>query len=108
VKRYDRLSTKAALEAIPGFRWCIAKDCKSGQVHDEGDTTPKFRCVGCKKTHCMVHQIAWHKGETCAQYDYRYVSLCPTVREKDGVVWLTVIIERITKLRKQKKAQVEN
>ena len=74
------------MEAIPGFRWCIAKDCKSGQVHDEGDITPKVRCVGCKKTHCMVHQIAWHKGETCAQYDYRYVSSCPTVRGKDGGV----------------------
>lgn len=109
VNRYDRLSTKAALEAIPGFRWCIIKGCKSGQVHDEGDTVPKFRCVGCKKSHCITHQVAWHKEETCAQYDYRYVSsLCPTLCGKDGRVWLTVMTERIAKSEKQKKAQVEN
>ncbi|KAF2876945.1 hypothetical protein BDV95DRAFT_465034, partial [Massariosphaeria phaeospora] len=70
-RRYDRLSTKAALESIPGFRWCIAKGCKSGQVLDEQHRTPRFRCVACKASHCIVHQIPWHKGETCAEYDYR-------------------------------------
>ncbi|KAF2741249.1 hypothetical protein EJ04DRAFT_242 [Polyplosphaeria fusca] len=70
-RRYDRLSTRAALEAIPGFRWCIAKGCKSGQVHDEGQATPRFRCTSCRASHCVVHQVRWHKGETCAEYDYR-------------------------------------
>lgn len=72
-RRYDRLATRAALEAIPGFRWCIAKGCKSGQVHDEGSGTPRFKCVSCKASHCVVHGIMWHKGETCTEYDYRYV-----------------------------------
>ncbi|KAF2656696.1 hypothetical protein K491DRAFT_578106, partial [Lophiostoma macrostomum CBS 122681] len=72
-RRYDRLSTRAALESIPGFRWCIAKGCNSGQIHDEGTLTPRFRCVACKASHCVVHQVPWHKGETCAEYDYRYV-----------------------------------
>lgn len=71
LSRYDRLSTRAALEAIPGFRWCIAKGCKSGQVHDEWDRTPRFRCVACKASHCVAHQIPWHRKESCAQYDYR-------------------------------------
>jgi hypothetical protein len=74
VERYDSLATKAALEAIPGFRWCIAKNCKSGQVHGNGDAKVKFCCVGCKKSHCIKHQVTWHKGETCAQYEYRYVT----------------------------------
>ncbi|KAF1365876.1 hypothetical protein EJ07DRAFT_92584 [Lizonia empirigonia] len=68
-RKYDKLSAKAALEAISGFRWCIMKGCKSGQVHDEA--SKKFRCVGCKQSHCVEHNIAWHKRETCAQYDYR-------------------------------------
>ncbi|KAF2270912.1 hypothetical protein CC78DRAFT_5996 [Lojkania enalia] len=68
-RRYDRLSTKATLEAIPGFRWCMAKNCKSGQVHEEA--TPRFRCLACKASHCIAHNIPWHKGETCAEYDYR-------------------------------------
>ncbi|KAF2109151.1 hypothetical protein BDV96DRAFT_472576, partial [Lophiotrema nucula] len=71
LKRYERLSSRAAMEAIPGFRWCIAKGCKSGQVHDEGYLTPRFRCVACKASHCVVHEVKWHKGETCAEYDYR-------------------------------------
>lgn len=71
--KYDKLSAKAALEAISGFRWCIMKGCKSGQVHDEASN--KFRCVGCKQSHCVEHNIAWHKRETCAQYDYRFVVL---------------------------------
>ncbi|KAF2797013.1 hypothetical protein K505DRAFT_322868 [Melanomma pulvis-pyrius CBS 109.77] len=70
-RQYDRLSTRAALEAIPGFRWCIAKGCKSGQVHDGWNSTPRFRCVACKASHCVAHQIPWHRKETCAQYDYR-------------------------------------
>ncbi|ORY02460.1 hypothetical protein BCR34DRAFT_591901 [Clohesyomyces aquaticus] len=70
-RRYDKLSTKAALEAIPGFRWCTTKGCKSGQVHDETNSTPKFKCVSCKVEYCVVHNRRWHKGETCAQFDYR-------------------------------------
>lgn len=70
--RYDRLSTKAAFESIPGFRWCIAKGCKSGQVH-EGVAEPQFICMGCGKSHCVRHNVPWHRNETCAQYDYRYI-----------------------------------
>jgi hypothetical protein len=70
-RKYDKLSAKAALEAIPNFRWCIMRGCKSGQVHE--GSTRRFRCVSCKKSHCIEHEMAWHKGETCAEYDYRYV-----------------------------------
>lgn len=68
-RRYDRLSVKAAFEAIPNFRWCTAKGCKSGQVHPPESS--KFRCKACKKSHCIHHGSAWHKGETCGEYDYR-------------------------------------
>jgi hypothetical protein len=69
---YDALTTKAAYDRIPNFRWCINKDCDSGQVHASGK--PKFRCQACKKSHCVEHGVVWHKGETCGEYDYRYVS----------------------------------
>ncbi|KAF2823507.1 hypothetical protein CC86DRAFT_68760 [Ophiobolus disseminans] len=68
-RRYDNLTTKAKYDAIPNHRWCIAKNCKAGQVHPPG--TAKFRCKTCKKTHCVVHGVMWHKGETCQEYDYR-------------------------------------
>ncbi|KAF2709796.1 hypothetical protein K504DRAFT_477016 [Pleomassaria siparia CBS 279.74] len=70
-RRYDKLNTRAAMEAIPGFQWCIAKGCRSGQIHEGENLMPRFKCVECKASHCIPHQIKWHKGETCAQYDYR-------------------------------------
>ncbi|OCL11781.1 hypothetical protein AOQ84DRAFT_335379 [Glonium stellatum] len=70
-RKYDRLSTKAALETIPGFRWCTIKGCKSGQVHDAGPEAPIFECMKCRILQCVVHNRRWHEGETCAEYDYR-------------------------------------
>lgn len=70
-KRYDVLSTRAALEEIPGFTWCLAKDCSSGQVHEDPSAAPRFACVNCKARFCLTHGVKWHKGETCAEYDYR-------------------------------------
>jgi hypothetical protein len=68
-RRYDKLTTKAVYDSIPNYRWCIIKGCKSGQVHPPG--TSRFRCQSCRKSHCVVHLTAWHKGETCEEYDYR-------------------------------------
>jgi hypothetical protein len=68
--KYEALATKAAMEAIPGFRWCIGKRCDSGQVH-EGEGT-RFVCAKCKAEHCVMHDVPWHKKETCAEYEYRY------------------------------------
>ncbi|KAF2815032.1 uncharacterized protein BDZ99DRAFT_189117 [Mytilinidion resinicola] len=70
-RKYDRLSTKAALEAIPGFHWCPSKNCTSGQVHDSGYESPKFECIACQRRYCVVHNRRWHEGETCAEFDYR-------------------------------------
>ena len=27
--------------------------------------------MACKKSHCTQHNVAWHKRETCREYDYR-------------------------------------
>jgi hypothetical protein len=72
--KYDKLCAKVAFEAIPGFHWCIMKGCRSGQVH--GNASNKFCCVKCKRNHCIKHNTAWHKGETCREYDYRFVKSC--------------------------------
>jgi hypothetical protein len=36
---------------------------------------PKFKCKACRKSHCVVHNVKWHDGESCAEYDYRIGSL---------------------------------
>ncbi|KAL6705826.1 hypothetical protein ACN47E_006286 [Coniothyrium glycines] len=68
-RRYNVLHTRAALEATPDFTWCLAASCSAGQVHRP--SMPRFKCRHCKKSHCTVHNVRWHQGETCSEYDYR-------------------------------------
>jgi hypothetical protein len=73
--RYDKLATRAALSAIPNFRWCISPDgCDGGHIHEpppgRGPRT-LFECSDCGYKHCTAHQTEWHEGETCEQYTKR-------------------------------------
>lgn len=81
-ERYDMLATRAALVSeFPNFRWCLAVGCEAGQIHSSPgrsagarsieEDCPKFRCHACRATHCIRHNIPWHAGETCSQYDLR-------------------------------------
>ncbi|KAI1297604.1 hypothetical protein F5Y03DRAFT_409723 [Xylaria venustula] len=69
VEKYDKLATKEALEQIEGFRWCLNPQCDAGQIfplHCE-----KAECYACKHSACIHHDIPWHRGETCSEYDQR-------------------------------------
>jgi hypothetical protein len=67
--RFDELVLRDAVKNIANFRWCLSPTCKSGQIHDA--TCPKFSCKACKARHCVDHDVPWHRGETCAEYDKR-------------------------------------
>jgi hypothetical protein len=67
--RYDGLVTRASLESIHNFRWCLSTRCESGQIHDPA--CARFKCVACKARHCVHHNVPWHSGETCDEYDRR-------------------------------------
>jgi hypothetical protein len=71
--RYDHLATRAALSAIPNFRWCQRPGCPSGQIHNgSADNNPIFTCTSCDYTYCINHpKPPFHFGETCAQFDLR-------------------------------------
>ena len=66
--RYDSLAVREALDGVPKFRWCLNPACQSGQEHEDGYI---FTCTECGHQSCVVHNIAWHEGETCDEYDYR-------------------------------------
>ena len=68
-ERYDYLSARAALSAIPDFRWCLNQACTSGQIHNTD--SPIFVCASCHAKHCVVHEKPWHEGETCLEYNNR-------------------------------------
>jgi len=67
--RYDTLATRSAVEALRNFRWCLSPACESGQIDDEN--CAKFKCEACSARHCIRHNVPWHKGETCDEYDRR-------------------------------------
>lgn len=55
---------------MPDFRRCLAPKCGSGQVHADDDG-PLFICYACGTKMCIHHQVRWHEGDTCREYDYR-------------------------------------
>lgn len=69
-RQYKWFHTKAELEALPGWHWCISEGCKSGQQIARG--TSKFKCVRCKQAHCVEHNVPWHKRKSCKQYEQRF------------------------------------
>ena len=69
--RYNEQATRAALNNDPDFRWCIAPNCNSGQIHRPSSDDSIFRCHECGHEACITHNCDWHYGETCAQLDAR-------------------------------------
>ncbi|KAI2617612.1 hypothetical protein GGS26DRAFT_401290 [Hypomontagnella submonticulosa] len=67
--RYDALATKALLSNIPEFMWCLNPRCNSGQIYPTG--CERARCHACRHSLCVRHNVPWHKGETCPEYERR-------------------------------------
>lgn len=80
---YEKLLTRNALSQLPEFAWCLSPTCSSGQLNfDNNDVennnnnnnlipVPYMDCVACGYQQCVHHKCAWHRNETCAQYDLR-------------------------------------
>ncbi|KAI1214172.1 uncharacterized protein F4807DRAFT_117371 [Annulohypoxylon truncatum] len=68
-ERYDKLAVKAFLSNIPDFIWCLNPRCDSGQIYQAG--CERARCHECKHSLCVRHNVPWHKGETCEEYEKR-------------------------------------
>jgi hypothetical protein len=66
---YDKLMVVETLRDSPHFRYCIAPNCPSGQLHDPSSNI--FICGACNGRHCSVHNVPFHDGETYAQFDER-------------------------------------
>ncbi|XPT01690.1 hypothetical protein M3J09_010820 [Ascochyta lentis] len=69
--RFDGLSMRVFLSNDPDFRYCLAEACTSGQIHVTGSEGNIFRCNACDFHVCTVHDVPFHTGETCDQYDER-------------------------------------
>ncbi|KAH6684850.1 hypothetical protein F5X68DRAFT_241842 [Plectosphaerella plurivora] len=81
--RIDNLSSTAALSALPEFRWCLA-GCGSGQLHGDEATNPRMECVNCHARQCYTHNVAWHNGMTCDEYD-QFIANPETFRSRQDI-----------------------
>jgi IBR domain, a half RING-finger domain len=71
VDRFDQKSLLAAFRDMPNFAMCLGPGCDSGQIHETGHAQPIMTCTICQFKTCFTHKMPWHKGQTCAQYDFQ-------------------------------------
>lgn len=65
--RYDRLLTRATLNELPNFHWCIRPKCNNGQLHISVNGCTKSICHACNFKACIACDRPYHEGETCEQ-----------------------------------------
>ncbi|KAK4152453.1 hypothetical protein C8A00DRAFT_34869 [Chaetomidium leptoderma] len=82
--RYDSLLLRAALMEHPTFQFCLSAECGSGQIQEV--KCPRFKCVACRRSHCIEHNVPWHSNETCEQYDGRNRQLVESARASEKVI----------------------
>ncbi|KAE9984442.1 hypothetical protein EG328_008741 [Venturia inaequalis] len=70
-QHYDDLATKACLNSMGEYRHCLSPTCKAGQLHSGGADSPIFVCRSCGHKSCTIHDVPWHEGEICTDYDTR-------------------------------------
>ncbi|CAB4464665.1 hypothetical protein RhiirA5_452829 [Rhizophagus irregularis] len=70
-ERYDKLMLTQTLSKLPEFRWCKNSRCGAGQINFEGDASPIMTCESCGQKYCYTHDVPWHKGLTCSEYNNR-------------------------------------
>ncbi|CAE6443977.1 unnamed protein product [Rhizoctonia solani] len=69
VERYDSLLLRQALGSDTSFVWCKNTSCGSGQFHPDGNSAPIVTCRRCGTKSCFQHDVIWHVGFTCSEYD---------------------------------------
>ncbi|KAK3316225.1 hypothetical protein B0H66DRAFT_560739 [Apodospora peruviana] len=75
---YDKLRLLSHLATLPNFRWCLREGCEMGQIHEipdqmgDGPLDCRRNCVQCDVCGfdmCFRHQVPWHRGQSCAEYE---------------------------------------
>ncbi|KIM22909.1 hypothetical protein M408DRAFT_78334, partial [Serendipita vermifera MAFF 305830] len=67
--RYDKLLLQDSLRTDEHYVLCLEPSCAAGQEHTGGESNNIVTCHSCGTKQCFRHQVLWHEGFTCAQWD---------------------------------------
>ncbi|KAF7927515.1 uncharacterized protein EAE98_005897 [Botrytis deweyae] len=65
LERYFYLREKASRPDT--FVMCLGPKCGGGQIHEGPE--PLMICDHCKFKTCVKHQLPWHEGQSCDEFD---------------------------------------
>ncbi|KAF8540831.1 hypothetical protein BDD12DRAFT_831680 [Trichophaea hybrida] len=69
VETFDNRLMKTFMQGVDEYRQCLRPGCNDGQIHDGGAENPIVTCNSCQFQTCFTHNIPFHEGMTCTQYD---------------------------------------
>ena len=82
-ERPRRRTAANALDRTTTFIWCAHDGCGSGQFHTMAPSSPPIvTCILCKHQTCAVHQVKWHRGMTCNEYDQQQQQIIIATQEQ--------------------------
>jgi len=67
VKGMKEMVDKAHRSTDDSWRWCLAPGCGHGSLQD--GQKEMIRCRKCDYKMCFKHQVPWHQGYTCNDYE---------------------------------------
>jgi hypothetical protein len=67
--RYNALLELRENAKSENFLWCTGKGCTARQVHAVSRSGEIMICCACEAKTCAHHQMQWHDGLTCTEYD---------------------------------------
>ncbi|KAF2815428.1 uncharacterized protein BDZ99DRAFT_459295 [Mytilinidion resinicola] len=68
---FDRLSEQESFNFIremEGLISCPNSDCSGGHLHPHPEEEPIFTCEGCHAKYCILCEVPYHDGLSCAEY----------------------------------------
>ncbi|ERF69709.1 hypothetical protein EPUS_03701 [Endocarpon pusillum Z07020] len=67
VKEMKEMVSKAAQATDDSWRWCLRPGCGHGKIHD--GRSEMIQCGKCSYKMCFKHQVPWHQGYSCQDYE---------------------------------------
>lgn len=71
-KEMKEMVDEALVSNDYSWRWCLASGCGHGSLQHGWNEI--FRCRKCGYKMCFKHQVPWHKGYTCQEYETSHPS----------------------------------